>query len=218
MTTHAVLTGDLVASSRLSPASLQGARQTIEAASAEIAGWAPKLVASTPDFFRGDSWQLLLTRPGFSLRAAFYIRASLKAGQPDWDTRIAIGLGQVARVDKARTSLSSGEAFLLSGHALDAMGPATSIVVASPPRARGWAALDVLAQICSGMIDDWSQKQAQVARLALAPNAPTQAEMAERLGISQQAVSKALAAAKVPAFLQAAEYCEGLNWRRVELI
>lgn len=214
MTTHAVLTGDLVGSSRLSPASLQGARQTFEAASAEIAGWAPKLVASTPDFFRGDSWQLLLTQPGFSLRAAFYIRASLKAGDPDWDTRIAIGLGEVAKIDKGRTSLSSGEAFLLSGHALDAMGAATNIIVSG----QSSAGLDVLARICSSMADDWSQKQAQAVCLALAPDAPTQAEMAERLGVTQQAVSKALASAKISAFLQAAQYCETLTWPRLRLV
>lgn len=214
MTTHAVLTGDLVGSSRLSPASLQGARQTFEAASAEIARWSPKLVASTPDFFRGDSWQLLLTRPGFSLRAAFYIRARLKAGDPDWDTRIAIGLGAVAKIDKSRTSLSSGEAFLLSGHALDAMGAATNIIVSG----QSSAALDVLARICSSMADDWSQKQAQAVCLALAPDAPTQAEMAERLGVTQQAVSKALASAKISAFLQAAQYCEALNWPKVRLV
>lgn len=214
MTTHAVLTGDLVGSSRLDPASLQGARQTFEAASAEIAGWAPKLVASTPDFFRGDSWQLLLTQPGFSLRAAFYIRASLKAGDPDWDTRIAIGLGEVAKIDKGRTSLSSGEAFLLSGHALDAMGAATNIIVSG----QSSAGLDVLARICSSMADDWSQKQAQAVCLALAPDAPTQAEMAERLGVTQQAVSKALASAKISAFLQAAQYCETLTWLRARWI
>lgn len=214
MTMYAVLTGDLVGSSRLSPGSLQGARQTFEAASAEIAGWAPKLVASTPDFFRGDSWQLLLTRPGFSLRAAFYLRACLKAGDPDWDTRIAIGLGEVAKIDTSRTSLSSGEAFLLSGHALDAMGTATNITVAG----RASDALDVLARICSGMADDWSQKQAQAACLALAPDAPTQAEMAERLGVTQQAVSKALASAKISAFLQAAQYCEALTWPRLRLV
>ncbi|PZN95601.1 MAG: hypothetical protein DCF29_24380 [Alphaproteobacteria bacterium] len=218
MTMHAVLTGDLVGSSRLSPKSLQGARQTFEAASDDIARWSPKLVASTPDFFRGDSWQLLLTRPGFSLRAAFYIRARLKAGDPDWDTRIAIGLGAVAKIDKSRTSLSSGEAFLLSGHALDAMGAATNLVVAETPQGRSLAALDVIARICSSMADDWSQKQAQAVCLALAPDAPTQAEMAERLGVTQQAVSKALASAKISAFLQAAQYCEALNWRRVRFI
>lgn len=218
MTIHAVLTGDLVGSSRLDPASLQGARQTFEAASAEIARWSPQLVASTPDFFRGDSWQLLLTQPGFSLRAAFYIRARLKAGDPDWDTRIAIGLGEVAKIDKSRTSLSSGEAFLLSGHALDAMGSGTTLVVAARPQARSLAALDVLARICSTMADDWSPKQAQAVCLALAPGAPTQAEMAERLGVTQQAVSKALASAKISAFLQAAQYCETLTWPRLRLV
>lgn len=218
MTTHAVLTGDLVASSRLTAASLEGARQAFAAAAGEIEAWRPKLVGAPPDFFRGDSWQMLLTWPGFSLRAAFYLRASLKAGDPGWDTRIGIGLGEVDRIDRRRTSLSSGEAFHFSGRALDDMGEAVDIAVSGPTHGLRWASLQPLAHICSAVMDDWSQKQAQAARLALAPDAPTQAKMAELLGVSQQAVSKALSAAKVPSILRAAEFCEGMNWKRVRLI
>ena len=75
-----------------------------------------------------------------------------------------------------------------------------------------------LSHLCSVLMDDWSQKQAQAARLALAPEAPTQARMAEMLGVSQQAVSKALSAAKITALLRAVDYSEALTWNRVRLI
>lgn len=218
MTTHAVLTGDLVGSSRLTAASLDGARQAFATAAAEIEAWRPRLVGAAPDFFRGDSWQMLLTQPGFSLRAAFYIRASLKAGDPDWDTRIGIGLGEIDRIDKQRTSLSAGEAFLLSGRALDEMGEALDIVVRGPKNGLRWGALEPLAHICSAVMDDWSQKQAQAAKLALAPDAPSQAKMADLLGVSQQAVSKALGAAKITSILRAAEFCEAMKWTGVRTV
>jgi predicted transcriptional regulator len=42
--------------------------------------------------------------------------------------------------------------------------------------------------------------------------------MAEMLGVSQQAVSKALSAAKITALLRAVDYSEALTWNRVRLI
>lgn len=218
MTTRAVLTGDLVRSTDLTDAALNAARHALLSAMTDIGGWKLNLLGSAPDIFRGDGWQILLTEPGYCLRAAFYIRACLKAQALNWDTRISIGLGKVSHVDRNQTSLSTGEAFLLSGQALDVMPSGTNLVVAMAAGIRGWNALSPLGMITSSLIDDWSQKQAMVACLALAPSPLTQAEMAERLGISQQAVSKALAAAKVSLLLQATSFCESMNWRRIEMI
>lgn len=218
MTTHAVLTGDFVRSSDLDERELDRARQTLMDALGQVAGWQPKLVPATPDIFRGDSWQLLLSKPGYCLRAAFYVRACLKAASPQWDTRIAVGLGRVSKISRERTSLSTGEAFLISGRALDAMVPSTNLVVATPENAVGWRGLSIIAQTCSILVDDWSQKQAQLARLALPPGDLTQAEMADQLGITQQGVSKAYTAARIANLLAAAQYCETLNWRRLEFI
>lgn len=217
--TRAVLTGDLVGSSGLTVQSLHRARQALLDALGEIGEWSPNLLGAEPEFFRGDSWQALLTHPMYVLRCVIYLRAKLRALDTQWDTRIAVGLGRVERVDKQRTSLSSGEAFNLSGHALDDLGSG-HVAVAMPPALSSYASgLVPLAQICSVMIDDWSQKQAQIACLALPPKAPTQAEIADQLGISQQSVSKTLAAAKLPSLMQAMTYCERLNWtKRIDII
>ena len=217
MAVRAVLTGDLVNSTQLSPASLTRARRTLLASAEEIQGWDKAVVGAQAEFFRGDSWQLLLTKPQYFLRSAVFLRGSLRAVDDSWDTRIAIGLGRVATIDKKRTSLSSGEAFVLSGRTLDGIGTANMAVAAGPGIQSG--GLAPLTYMCSVLVDDWSQKQAQAARLALAPQPPTQAEMADRLGITQQSVSKTLAAAKVPALLQAIHYCERLNWKtRTQLL
>lgn len=218
-TTRAVLTGDLVGSSELTVASLNAARNSVADALSDVEGWREGLVGAKPEFFRGDSWQALLTDPKFFLRAMIYVRARLKASGEGWDTRVAVGLGRVERIDKKRTSLSSGEAFTLSGRALDDIGGFNMAVAMPLGIARFAEGLEPLTHICGILVDDWSQKQAKTAYLALEPSALTQAEMAERLGVSQQSVSKTLAAARIPALLNAITHCEKLNWsNRVDLI
>jgi len=216
VTVRSVLTGDLIRSTHLSDAGLNDARQTALSAATQLSTWEKGLLGAQPEFFRGDSWQVLLMRPGFFLRAAILMRAKLRSANDAWDTRIAVGIGEVSRIDRNRTSLSSGEAFLLSGQALDRMGVNTRLVVATPNGL--WRTLDPLAQMCSAIMDDWTSKQAEIASLALAPAPSMQSEIAERLGISQQAVSKALSAAKVGAVLRACSVVEGLSWNHVRLM
>lgn len=212
----AVLTGDLIGSSGLPDTSLQDARAKVIAATEELSKWSIGLLGSKPEFFRGDSWQVLLMDPGYFLRAAVFIRACLRAADENWDTRISVGIGGVTRVDKTRTSLSSGEAFLLSGHALDRMVSGAKIVVTTPEGA--WPTLNSIALFSSELVDEWTSKQARVVSLALAPKPPLQSELAERLGITQQAVSKALTAAKLNAILSACNAVEKQNWKLVRFI
>ena len=125
-------------------------------------------------------------------------------------------MGAVARVDKQRTSLSTGEAFNCSGRALDGLATG-KIALASPNDLAGrLSGLHALAHICSGLVDDWSQTQAQISCLALVPKPPTQGEIAERLGVSQQSVSKTLAAAKLALIMQAVDYCERFAWGNLQ--
>ena len=213
MNTRAVLTGDLIKSSALNDASMAEARRRLAQAVQDIANWGPGLVEGNLDIFRGDSWQLLLKKPAFCLRAAILLRAALREGGEGWDTRIAIGAGRVEQVDKTRISLSTGEAFTLSGRALDAMGSSANMVIALSERLQRYVGLEPLTLVCGSVIDDWTARQAEVARLALDPRAPSQMAIASRLGVTQQAVSKALASAKLPALLKAIYYCEQLKWQ-----
>ena len=83
-------------------------------------GWKRSLVKGKPEFFRGDAWQLLLTDPAMAMRVGILLRASLLAGGLA-DSRIAIGLGEVEQISSERVSLSTGQAFILAGKALDNM-------------------------------------------------------------------------------------------------
>ncbi|MFP4614626.1 MAG: hypothetical protein ACLFRB_02035 [Thiohalorhabdus sp.] len=192
-----MLTGDLVRSRSLSGEALQGAHSGLRRAVAELrdAAWTEEpLPVGELDIFRGDSWQLLLREPGWALRAAVYLRASLLM-QGIADTRIAIGIGGVDRVAEERVSQSAGEAFQLSGEALDAMGPRFRIALNPAPSlalpAR-WAGL--VAHLCDSVMAQWEGRQIEIARLACYYPDASHEEIGARLSppITQQAVSKSL--------------------------
>lgn len=213
MTTRCVLTGDLVRSTGMTEHELDRARNVVLDRIEHMATWKANLLGARPEFFRGDSWQALLMEPGHFLRACVVLRASLKGANEHWDTRIAVGLGGATKINKARTSLSAGEAFLLSGRALDGMSMSESkLVVRGPDGA--WSTLNAWTQLCSAIIDGWTVKQAQVAALALsqAPQTMRQAEIADHLGITQQAVSKSAAGAQLQAISDVCRALEDSKW------
>ena len=130
-----VFTGDLVASSKLTPEDLARAMSTLEAASGEVAqvlgGIAPRF-----SIFRGDSWQCLGPEPRFALRGALVIRASLSALGRAFDTRISIGVGSGWQAGAPDLGLASGPAFEISGRGLDTMAHARRFAIAwAGPRA-----------------------------------------------------------------------------------
>ena len=117
----AVLTGDIVRSSALSSGDLSRLIEAISEAVDAVKGWEPSIVIGAPEFFRGDSWQVLVGRPEMALRAALRIRAGAVASGVA-DTRIAIAIGNIEPFDAEHISRSSSEAFVASGRLADAMG------------------------------------------------------------------------------------------------
>ena len=157
---------------------------------------------------------MLLGEPRYFLRAAIYLRAALRREHREFDTRIGVGLGEVARIDPARISLSAGDAFLASGRQLDAMSSDLGITVAVPERCAarlGW--LTPMAALCSSSLTHWSERQAEIALKMLHPAGPRQIDVASMLAISKQAVSKTLTAIDFEALLAALRWVEGCNWQ-----
>ena len=121
---RAVLTGDLVRSSRLDAEMSREAMLTLKAAANDFNSTFPKAVHGEMDTFRHDSWQLLLDTPALALRAALFLRCVLRmrsGASIKYDTRISIGIGPVEYVAERRISDSRGPAFTLSGKGLDGM-------------------------------------------------------------------------------------------------
>jgi len=211
----AVLTGDLVGSTGLLVRDLERARSVVIEAVAEMARWPDGGILAGAEFFRGDSWQVLLGEPRHFLRAALYVRASLRREGRDLDTRIGVGIGAVEKIDLNRVSLSIGEAFTASGRALDGMSGDLGVTVSIPDHASealGW--IRPMAALCSAATNHWSERQAEIVSRMLTLPGPRQMDVAAMLAVSRQQVSKSLAAVDFDAVLAAISYVEHIDWSK----
>ena len=208
---QAVLTGDIVASQRLSADELNRVRATVEEACAQVSLWSPALLPRAVEFSRGDTWQVLLSEPTLALRAALWIRAALLF-RCDVDTRIAIGIGSVQPLAK-ELSRSGGDAFVRSGQALEAMSQ-VRLTVVLPPSSPLACWVELVARLCDALVSSWTQRQAELVHAALSPQSLTQSAIAAALvpPVSKQAVGKGLRAARWDAISQAVETFEASQW------
>lgn len=168
---YAVLTGDLIKSSRLTSDQSRGAIERLKKTADDFSKLYSNAVIGRMDSFRHDSWQLLLGHPFLSLRAAVFLRASLKLksdAQTKYDTRISIGIGTVESISKRRISDSRGPAFTSSGKEMDSMngrhlafsiGGNTSVF----EEAIGYGIIPLIDCV----IDDWTPTESQAVYGAL---------------------------------------------------
>lgn len=193
----AILTGDIVGSRKAGRASVEAVFDTLGAALREAERWTGGPARLTR--FRGDGWQACLPEGGRALRAALFLRARL-AAEERTETRMAIGLGGVDSVGTADLSDADGPAFHASGEALDGMGRSRRLVLSA---AAAPALAPALVALCDEIARGWTRAQAEVLWPRLAPDAPAQADLAERLGIRQQSVADRLDAAGIAALDEA---------------
>jgi hypothetical protein len=211
---HAVLTGDIIGSSRLRPAQLNSVRSSLTNAVDVVRGWKRGLVKGSLEFFRGDGWQLLLTDPAMAMRAGIFLRASLRAGGVA-DSRIAIGLGAGEETSSRRVALSTGPAFVLSGRALDEMTQRASMTIEMPQSAgplSDW--MPVIAHLCDALIDQWTGRQAEIVCVAIDPKEPDYEQVGQSLRprVSKQAVAKGLGGANWHVIRETIHRFEEMPW------
>lgn len=210
----AVLTGDLIKSGELAKDQLDDVRSSLIKRSRVVGKWERGLVNGELEFFRGDSWQLLLNKPGFAMRAAVYLRASLIASGKA-DSRVSIGLGSIDNISKQNLLTSTGEAFSLSGHGLDELtGYSEMTIKISRSSGPLFEWLPVVANLCNSLIKQWTQRQAEVITFAADPEEPTHEEIAEKLtpAVTKQAVTKILNSANWHSLRKVINQFEKMNW------
>ncbi len=211
---YVAFTGDLVKSSRLSPNELTKARRAVTGAAGRLAKFDARLVRGKPEFFRGDAWQMLVTDPAQSLRAALYIRSCLIAGRL-CDTRIAMGFGTVKRVNAKRISLSTGEAFTRAGEVLDGMPAKARMDAAAPGEVGGW--IRTVVRLCDVMVDEWTARQAEMVGVALMNPDATQNELASmvRPSVTQQTYARGVTGAGWEGLNRALAQFDEFDWSRL---
>ncbi|MBL9056171.1 MAG: hypothetical protein JNJ84_07840 [Rhodobacteraceae bacterium] len=188
----AVLTGDLVKSQRY-------ASDTVDRALDAIASIANSHFDTTFDLapkftrFRGDGWQFVIGNVPRALSLAIQIQATLKGASGLPSTRISIGVGKVDSMGSASLADASGEAFVVSGRALDWLERKGRTLAID---GKGITYLHQIAvEFLQLRIKLWTPQQAEATALFLGSGEPTGREIATRLGISEQAVSYRLAGA-----------------------
>ena len=195
--TTAILTGDLIGSTRAAPAALEAAIELMAATAEEVAAWMPPARARFTRY-RGDGWQMHVADPALALRALLFLIARLRAADLGLGTRAAIGIGKVTSLGTDSLADARGPALEASGRALDAMGRTRR-------RAIEGEGVTPWQRIIVDLLDErsarWTKPQAEAMHLALVrhPEEPTLAEMAARLDISAQAVNYRLTGAGAPA-------------------
>ncbi len=183
-----VLTGDLVASRRHGAEALDEAMQVLDRASRDIG----EDLDTKPVFqrHRGDGWQLVLPMGQYGLRAALRIQAALAAAG-SLATRIGIGVGLAHIPDDGNLAAASGAAFHMAGDVLAGLARGTHLALPPIPSALG-DALGALMLFVDREAQGWNRTQGQALFEALRIQTPTQEEIAQKVGVTRQAVQSRL--------------------------
>jgi hypothetical protein len=187
-----VISGDIVGSSQLKPASRKKLQQMLDAFFEHAATQWPDLQIQQ---YRGDSLQAILTDNQLAaLRIALMLQTYLK--QANFQIRLAIGIGAITFKSK-QVITSDGTAFHASGPYLDALtknGEVISIAAADDDDFTSeW---QVHSASLNYIIEKLTQQQAEAVYLQLQDQ--TQATIAKKLKIKQPSVHQRLSAAGWP--------------------
>jgi hypothetical protein len=213
----AVLTGDVIDSTRLRGAEIERVRAVI-AEAANGAGRPRSRSRGDLSFFRGDAWQLFVADPAKALRTSLLTRALLKS-RLDVETRIAIAIGAVENRRPRSVGESVGEVFSLSGKALDAMSGHSTLT-----GALSRTAVPVLAEwfptflhLCDALARPWTRRQAEIVSWALSLDDPKHEKIAKSLDppVTKQTVTESLSSAQWRALADALKTFESTDWERV---
>jgi hypothetical protein len=193
---YSVITGDIIGSSALTPVQRRKLESFIKKAVSKTSAYFPEALPYETDVFRGDSFQFLIVRPVLSLRIALCFRLLLKSGLlfPVIDSRISIAAGSVEFINRKRISESNGEAFRLSGKALEDMD-SDSCLTFSAPGLSGEDSLKIIISLLDELVSRCTAKQSLALFGALAGLQQADISKLPKPAITQQNVSKHLRSA-----------------------
>ena len=133
---QAVLTGDIVNSTKLPSEKEKALLKLLEQV----------LKPNKYEFYRGDSFQVLIKEAGNSLRIALLCRtAAISISEKnETDVKVSVGLGEVEEHIKTLGS-AKGEAFIISGRAFDELEKTDSRLVISTANAMANLSFQIIA-------------------------------------------------------------------------
>jgi hypothetical protein len=192
----AVLTGDIVGSTRLNPSRRQDLFNTFIFLSKLLQTNFPEDISYALSNFRGDSWQLIVNRPQKSLEISLFIRTYFRFNfeKEKIDSRIAIGIGKVNFIPKENLSAGDGPAYICSGHLLEGLTSSRMAIGFAVDKINSFEpCVENLILLLDHIITSWGTSQCQSVYWAM--QGLKQKEIALNWmpkAISQAAVSKSL--------------------------
>lgn len=184
---YSVITADVVKSSKLPIAKHKKLIQIIKSCATEIQKVFPASFQYAPEYFRGDSWQIVLKKPELALSIILFYRAYIRAYMKlsSMDARMAISLGTI---DFVKKHFGVGEAYKISGEAIDIKGKRRFKFIYSEKEIS--ELLDLLVENSDFISSRWTVRQCEVILLSM--KGYNQLQIAKKIKVTQQAVSQQL--------------------------
>ena len=185
---HAVITGDIVNSSLLDPQQEKKLLKILQ----------NLMTDHKHEYFRGDSFQAYIKDPALALRIALQCRTAAIALDPERapavsDVRVSIGIGNVESPVRVLAT-AKGEAFLLSGRALDSMNKTEGRLVIVTENKLANHALGVMSDYINSIYKQMTPKQAEVIFELL--KGYSQQHVADKLNRSKSTISQHVTAGR----------------------
>lgn len=183
----AVLTGDIVRSTDLSDSMYEDLLYTLHNQLTLICNYHP---SNRFEVTRGDSFQVILHNPENSAKYALLIRTGLKSRNNSFDCRISIGIGHNSAI-RHSIGNSTGDAFTLSGRALDTMSSETLKI--STLNSKFNEHFSLLTKYIDQQILEMTKRQCAITYIVLKQTeALTQGEIAQRLGANRVSINRSM--------------------------
>lgn len=178
-----VITGDIIGSSKhINPTIWLGSlKDALGMLASKFNKW---------EIYRGDSFQIEIKDIYNSFESAVYIKSCIKCNK-DMDVRLAIGIGEKT-FDGVKVTESNGEAFQYSGETLELLKQEKTNLKIKTSNEVLNRELNLYFKFALIAMDGWTVNTAEIVKLSLENQNKLQKELAQLIGINQEAVSKRL--------------------------
>lgn len=139
------------------------------------------------EIYRGDSFQMEVSKPAYALETAIRIKAALKSLK-GVDVRMAIGIG-TKEYNAARITESNGTAFIFSGEKFEMLKKEKQNLAVHTKSSDFNVEMNLYLKLALITMDKWTVNSAQAIRVALENPKLSQNELGKLLKIKQNAVS-----------------------------
>lgn len=192
----AVITADIIQSSKM-PAGvwMEALKSVLKKFGKQGKSW---------EIYRGDEIQLLLDHPEEAFLAAVTIKAEIR--KSDFDARISIGLGEM---DYSGTSIkeSNGSAFVNSGRNLELLKSSKNQSLSIKSDDEDFDEnFNLIFKLLENLFEKWKTSTATSVSSYLEHKNLSQTQIAEKMGITQGALSRALKRGGLDSILETDDY------------